>query len=104
MSKAEFEAAMERHSCTLVGNPDLDECEELGGGRYANTFTENAMPDPYAELKITQVQETMVKMSLFFQVTDPENPNEMLIDNTIYDWRHADSFYEEECRFANKDC
>ncbi len=101
---AEFGAAMERHSCTLVGNSDFDECRDLGGGRYGNTFTDNAMPDPYAELKITQVQEDLVKLSLFFQVVNPVNPGEMLIDNTINDWRHADSFYEEECRFFNKDC
>lgn len=102
---AEFEAAMERHSCTENNiNPDLDECRNLGGGRYGNTFTDNAMPDPYAELKITQVQENMVKLTLFFQVVNPENPEEMLIDTEVDDWRHADSFYEEECRFANKNC
>ena len=62
------------------------------------------MPDPYAELKIEQVQEDMVKLTLFFQVTDPADPSKFLIDNKIVDWRHADSFYEEECRFFNKNC
>ncbi|MCA9927778.1 MAG: cytochrome bc complex cytochrome b subunit [Anaerolineales bacterium] len=101
---AEFGAAMGRHSCTLVGNSDFDTCKDLGGGRYGNNFTDNAMPDPYAELKIEQVQEDMVKLTLFFQVTDPANPSEFLIDNEIEDWRHEASFYEEECRFFNKDC
>jgi len=101
---AEFGAAMDRHSCTLVGNSEFDECKDLGGGRYGNTFTDNAMPDPYAELKIEQVQEDMVKMILFFQVTDPADPSKFLIDNEIEDWRHEGSFYEEECRFFNKDC
>jgi quinol-cytochrome oxidoreductase complex cytochrome b subunit len=101
---AEFAAALERHSCTLVGNPEFDECRDLGGGRYGNTFTDNAMPDPYAELKISQVQEDLVKFTLLFRVTDPANPDELLIDTEVYDWRHADSFYEEECRFYNKDC
>lgn len=101
---AEFNAAMERHSCTMGDNTAFDKCRDLGGGRYGNSFTDNAMPDPYAELKIAQVQEDMVKLTLFFQVTNPANPSEMLIDNKIFDWRHEGSFYEEECRFFNKDC
>ncbi len=102
---AEFEHAMGRHSCTLTGDPQYDPCEDEGSGRYGNTFTHNALPDPTkAQLIIEQVQDDMVKLTLFFQVPDPENPGELLIDTKTYDWRHADSFYEEECRFINKDC
>lgn len=102
---AEFAASMERHSCTLTGNSDYDECRvEEGSDRYGNSFTDNAMPDPYAELRISQYQPDMVQFTLFFQARNPNNPDEFLIDNQTEDWRHADSFYEEECAFVNKDC
>ena len=51
-------------------------------------------------------QDNMRKLVLRFQVEDPNNPGEYLIDSqdTIYDYRHELSDYEAECRFANKDC
>lgn len=111
----EFEEAMHLQSCNLNGNPNLpiewrDDCVvetlESGAKQYANTFTDKAMPDPYAYLRITQEQSDMVKLVLSFEVVDPENPDEYLVEteDSIYAFRHADSFYEEECRFVNKDC
>jgi ubiquinol-cytochrome c reductase cytochrome b subunit len=108
----EFEAAMQNHSCVLNGNPDMprdgvwDECKILDGDRYGNAFGDNAMPDPYAYLKISQEQANMVRLTLHFEAPDPNNPGEFLINSkdTIFAFRHQDSFYEEECRFINKDC
>jgi len=108
----EFEAAMQNHSCVLNGNPDMpregewDDCTILEGGNYGNTFGDNAMPDPFATLRITQEQANMVRLTLHFEVRDPNNPDEFLINSgdSIYAFRHKDSFYEEECRFLNKDC
>ena len=108
----EFEAAMQNHSCVLNGNPDMpregiwDDCRILEGGRYGNDFGDNAMPDPFATLRITQEQANMVRLTLNFEVPDPNNPGEFLVepDNSIFAFRHEDSFYEEECRFLNKDC
>ena len=108
----EFEAAMQNHSCVLNGNPDMpregiwDDCRILEGGRYGNAFGDNAMPDPFATLRITQEQANMVRLTLNFEVPDPNNPGEFLVepDGSIFAFRHEDSFYEEECRFLNKDC
>lgn len=100
---AEFEASMHRHSCSLNGGP-YDPCRDLGSGRFGNTFSDNAMPDPYAELRISQIQPDMVEFTLFFQASNPENPEEFLINTETHDFRHRDSFYEEECRFINKNC
>lgn len=102
----EFQLAMERHGCTSDGSqPNLDPCVPIGesGNQWRNTFTTNAMVDPYAELRISQVQDDMVKFTLFFESIHPET-GEILIQNETHDYRHADSFYEEECRFFNKNC
>ncbi|VAW39464.1 hypothetical protein MNBD_CHLOROFLEXI01-2241 [hydrothermal vent metagenome] len=108
----EFEAAMQNHSCVLNDNPDLprkdiwDDCRMLEGGRFGNGFGDNAMPDPFATLRITQEQDNMVRLTLNFEVADPNNLGEFLVkpDGSIFAFRHEDSFYEEECRFLNKDC
>lgn len=108
----EFEAAMQNHSCYLSGNPNMpregvwDDCKILEGGRYGNNFGDNAMPDPYAYLRITQEQANMVRLTLTFEVPDPDNPGEFLVQSgdSIFAFRHEGSFYEEECRFLNKDC
>lgn len=108
----EFEAAMQNHSCVLNGNPDMpregiwDNCRILDGGRFGNAFGDNAMADPFASLTITQAQSDMVKLTLNFEVPDPNNPGEFLVepDGSIFAFRHESSFYEEECRFLNKDC
>ncbi len=105
--------ALEDYSCTLEGNQmglEFEDCRlgktESGVTTYANGFTNNAMPDPYATLQVTQRQDNMRKIVLNFRVEDPDNPGEYLIDSgeTIYDYRHELSDYEAECRFANKDC
>ena len=109
----EFEAAMYRHSCHFVGNPKLplewDECEVVtqdnGEKRYGNFFKGSVMPDPYAELRIEEFQPDLLKLTLYYEVIDPDNPGEFLVNTA--DWvsyRHADSIYEEECRFINKNC
>ncbi len=72
-----YKEAMYRQSCSLAGNNNpampqsvyqWDECEveELENGtlRYKNWFTDNAMPDPFAELVIEQWQDNMVKFTL----------------------------------------
>lgn len=94
----EYAAALARHSCTLnppvsIGGIELDECDENEDGTYRNYFTELALVEPVASLVIEQMQEDMVKLTLIVEGTDP-----------WVKYRHADSNYEEECRFVNKDC
>jgi hypothetical protein len=94
----EYAAALKRHGCYTTtpitfGNYTLDECEDLGDGKYANNFTDSAMADPVATLIIQEIQPEMVKLTLVVQGKDP-----------WVKYRHADSNYEEECRFVNKDC
>ncbi len=104
---AEFEAAMNRRSCNHEAdlNEDgarwKDDCVRTGsaesGYRYANSFTDEAMPDPNAWLEIEQYQDNMVRLSLHFQVIDPENPDgPLLTDYTRVAYRHALSNYEED--------
>jgi quinol-cytochrome oxidoreductase complex cytochrome b subunit len=104
----EYHAAMHRHSCTLIGDPQWAECRvevlESGQRQFSNYFTDNAMPDPYTELRIEDVQDGLRRMTLFYEVVNPDNPDEMLIDANWISYRHADSLYEEECRFVNKSC
>ncbi len=108
----EFAVAMDHYSCTVSGNElglEFDDCIVDSSGStttYENSFTTSAMPDPYAELIVTQRQDNMRKLVLRFLVEDPENPGEYLIDSqeTLYDYRHELSDYEAECRFANKNC
>ena len=107
-----FEEAMYLHSCRLNGNPRLDiewdECEvetlENGDKRYANFFADSVMPDPYAELQIRQIQQDLLELTLYYEVVDPDNPDEFLVNSRWVAYRHANSNYEEECRFANKNC
>lgn len=101
-----FEDAMHKRSCTLVGNEMWDECDvtvlENGEKRYGNYFTDDAMPDPYAELIIEQAQPNLLSLQLHYEVVNPDDPNTLLIESEWERFRHADSNYEEECRFANK--
>jgi hypothetical protein len=103
-----FEHAMAEQSCTLTGNEMWTECTvtvlESGDKRYSNGFTSDAMPDPIARLTITDVQPNLRQMTLTYEVADPDNPDEMLIDTSWPALRHADSNYEEECQFLNKSC
>lgn len=96
----EFEAAMNRWSCNLDGDEWEDDCiviETDGGTRYGNTFTpNNAMPDPDAWMTIEQYQPNMVRLTLSFEVPDPENEGELLYDYDRVAYRHELSNYEEE--------
>lgn len=104
----EYYEAMHRHSCTVKGDPQWAECEvvtlDSGELQYNNYFSDAVMPDPYTELRIEDVQEGMRRMTLFYEVTHPDRPDELLINTEWVSYRHADSLYEEECRYANKSC
>ena len=97
----EFQVAMEHRSCTLEGDGPWEECDVTqtgGGARYANSFTDTAMPDPEAWLEIDNYQHNMRRLRLFFEVPNPENPDRLLYDFTRTDYRHAFSNYEDEER------
>ncbi|MEW5986297.1 MAG: cytochrome b N-terminal domain-containing protein [Chloroflexota bacterium] len=104
----EFQHAMYQQSCTLTGDSRWRECqvETLANEtiQYRNHFTDSAMPDPVAQLIIEQAQENLVKLTLHFEVRDPQNPDVFLTNFNRPAYRHANSNYEEECRFVNKNC
>jgi quinol-cytochrome oxidoreductase complex cytochrome b subunit len=103
-----YEEAMAKHSCTLKGDPNLQACkvEQLESGDKKYTVGINnkeAMPDPYAELRVKEVQEGLLELNLYYEVTDPDNPGDyLLISDDWIKYKHIDSNYEEECSFANK--
>ncbi len=101
------------HSCTLnpgtkIGSYTLDTCkvETLSNGekRYSNFFAGSVMPDPYTELRVEEVQDGLLSLTLIHEVPNPDNPDELMIQSKWTSYRHADSNYEEECRFFNKNC
>lgn len=97
----EFQVAMEHRSCSLEESGPWEECrvtQTEGGPRYANSFTDTAMPDPEAWLEIDNFQHNMRRLRLFFEVPNPENPDSLLYDYTRTDYRHALSNYEDEER------
>lgn len=92
----EYQLAMERHSCTLNGDPQWDRCRETGDNQYTNTSRNRALPDPTSTLTIVEDQPDLKRLTLHFEA-----------EGVLLDWnsfRHADSNYEEECRFFNKNC
>lgn len=108
---------MQWHSCYINDSDRWErECNvernvnpetgELVGIRYSTLLARNAMPDPYAEMRIEQIQESLARITLHYEVADPENPDVLIIGSgsDYVGYRQADSNYEEECRFANKDC
>jgi quinol-cytochrome oxidoreductase complex cytochrome b subunit len=129
---AEFQHAMENHSCRL--EEDLSqaerEAEEQAGDehkwkeciyvevdeegeiipwedrRFDNGFSDNAMANPYAELRIEEIQPGLKKLTLAFQVENPDpNSDELIIDEASWTaFIHKDANYVGECRFANKNC
>ena len=105
---AMFEEAMHKQSCTLVGNPEWDDCTvttlDSGEKRYANYFTDDAMPDPQAQLVIENNQEDLLSLTLKYNVPEPDNPDALRVDSEWELFRHYDSNYEEECQFLNKSC
>ncbi len=106
----EYEAALAGHSCTVKGDPDLRPCkiETLESGEVKYTVGINdktAMPDPYSELRIKELQEGLVEMNLYYEVVDPNNPGEfLLLSNDWVQFIHRDANYAEECQYVNKSC
>ena len=92
----EYQASLERHSCTVKDDPQWDECKAEGSGRYTNSSRNAAMLDPISTLTIEEIQPNLSTLTLHFEATG--------VDLDWTSWRHADSNYEEECRFVNKDC
>ncbi|MCA9978262.1 MAG: cytochrome bc complex cytochrome b subunit, partial [Anaerolineales bacterium] len=113
---AELKEAVLANSCTMgaprivtIPEDEWRECRVVtlddGSKRYDLAFKEDVMPDPYVELIIEEIQPGLKSLQLVFNVTEPGNPDVLRIDTQ--DWKtfiHADSNYEEECRFANKSC
>jgi hypothetical protein len=96
---AEFEAAMNRRSCNVNGDRWDDKCKVTERGEdkeYANSFTGEAMPDPTAFLKIEEEQHNLKRLIMQFNVIDPDDPGNVLVDYPRVAFRHADSGYEEE--------
>ena len=95
-----FQAGLVEYSCTLTGNPAFVPCTTYtkadGTTGYANSRRTDIMPDPVAKLIITQNQHNMVALTLKFEVQDPQNPGELLVDFKYTKYRHEDSAYEEE--------
>ncbi len=94
-----FAQQMVRHSCTnypgtTIGGSVLDDCEE----------NDHRMPDPYATMTITQVQNGLMRIDINISALDPENPDNYLYSLNWPSFRHVDSNYEEECTFINKRC
>ncbi|MDX1413715.1 MAG: cytochrome b N-terminal domain-containing protein [Candidatus Promineifilaceae bacterium] len=103
-----YEEALAAHSCTLTGNPDLRPCRietlESGELRYSvGINNQEAMPDPYSELRVTDAQKNLLELVLYYEVVDPENPDEFLfLSDDWVKYKHRDSNYAEECGFVNK--
>ncbi|MBE2197565.1 MAG: cytochrome bc complex cytochrome b subunit [Anaerolinea sp.] len=112
---AELQEAVLRHSCTM-GNPRIttipaDEWKECrvqtladGGKQYNLAFKKDVMPDPYIVLEIKEVQPGLMRLTLNYEVLEPDNPNEFRAKTYWTSYLHADSNYKEECRYANKKC
>lgn len=97
----EFQVAMGHRSCSLEESGPWEECrvtQTQGDPRYANSFTDTAMPDPEAWLEIDNFQHNMRRLRLVFEVSNPQNPDQLLYDFTRTDYRHALSNYEDEER------
>jgi len=101
-----FQSAMYQQSCTNTGNSQWDTCRvdvlDNGTHRYRNFFTKDAMPDPVATLIVKEIQPGLKELTLRYQITNPDTG--VTSAPEWIRWRHADSNYEEECRFLNKPC
>jgi hypothetical protein len=62
------------------------------------------MPDPQARLEIVEAHPNLKELILHYEVANPDAPDEPPIESEWVRPRHADSNYEEECRFLNKSC
>jgi quinol-cytochrome oxidoreductase complex cytochrome b subunit len=97
----EFALAMQQRSCSLNEDGPYEPCQvdEQGDNvRYGNSFTDEAMPDPEAQLIIDDYQENMRRLTLVFAAPDPQDPASELYAYTRTGYRHAMSNYEEETR------
>lgn len=99
-----FEESLYDYSCTLEGNPDLRPCipyQTDNGTRYGNGVRQDIMPDPDASLVIRGeghygAQTNMRALTMHFEVEDPENPGEYLVEFEYTKYRHEDAGYDEE--------
>ncbi|NLF65594.1 MAG: cytochrome bc complex cytochrome b subunit [Chloroflexi bacterium] len=97
----EFERAMQQRSCSLSDDGPYEPCQVMDQGdtvRYGNRFTNDAMPDPEAQLIIDDYQDNMRRLTLVFSAPDPQNPGNELYAYTRTGYRHEMSNYEEETR------
>jgi hypothetical protein len=98
----EFEATMDRYSCNLNGDRWKDDCriqepETADGERtYSNNFTAHAIPDGNAMLVIEMEQHNVKRLTLHVTAVDPNNSEEILVDQNRVAFRHADSAYEDD--------
>jgi quinol-cytochrome oxidoreductase complex cytochrome b subunit len=98
----EFEATMDRYSCNLNGNRWKDDCvvhepeNPEGETTYSNNFTAHAIPDASAVFVIEIEQHNMKRLTLKVTAVDPNNSEEILVDQTRIAFRHEDSAYEED--------
>ncbi|MBK8430737.1 MAG: hypothetical protein IPL28_05380 [Chloroflexi bacterium] len=88
------------YGCTLTATPPPWPCESYtradGTTGYSNGQRNDIMPDPVAKLIITQNQLNVRALTLTFEVTDPQDPTQLLVDFKYTKYRHEDSAYEEE--------
>ncbi len=116
---AEVKEVIVHFSCvtdTAAGNPNIPtieasewrECDvrtlENGEKVYDAGFQDDVMPNPYVELEIEEIQPNLLRMTLHFEVKDPDNPDEYRVQTEWTSFRHADSNYEDECQYVNKSC
>jgi hypothetical protein len=47
--------------------------------RYGNSFTDDAMPDPQAQLIIDDYQQNVRRLTLVFSAPNPANPEELAL-------------------------
>ena len=98
-----YEEAMIKHSCTLEGDPKLQACKRSGEKYTVGINDKEAMPDPYAEMRVREAQDGLLELNLYYEVADPENPGEyLMISDDWIKYKHIDSNYDEECSYANK--
>ena len=95
----EFESSMNRHSCNIHGSEYDDDCDvrtlDDGSKQYGNSFASSAMPDPSAVLIIEAGQHNVKRLILSFEASDPDNPENQIVDFDRIAFRHIESGYEE---------
>ncbi|MFZ0546714.1 MAG: cytochrome bc complex cytochrome b subunit [Candidatus Promineifilaceae bacterium] len=98
----EFEDTMNRYSCNLNEHKWKDDCQihepdtAEGEVTYSNNFTNHALPDADGVLVVEMEQYNLKRLTLHVTAVDPNNPQEMLVDQVRIAFRHQDSDYEDE--------